>query len=196
MRDIQSFYDHMASQYEKLFLDWQITVKEQARILHTLFLDQGFSRTARILDCACGIGTQAIGLAALGYTITASDISAGALVEAKGHAAESGLNIRFEQADFCALSSTFTEKFDIAIAMDNALPHMLSRSALQATIASITAQLAPGGMFVSSIQDYDALLRDKPPTLPRISIRRGRSAGLFPDMGLGWRPLQADSVYH
>lgn len=71
----QSFYNNMASQYDKLFLDWQSTTHEQAVFLSKLFRDNGFDYTARILDCACGIGTQAIGLASLGYNVMASDIS-------------------------------------------------------------------------------------------------------------------------
>jgi len=63
----QSFYNNMASQYHKLFLDWQSTTREQAVILDNLFQENGFDRSATILDCACGIGTQAVGLAALGY---------------------------------------------------------------------------------------------------------------------------------
>ena len=162
----QTFYDNLASQYDKLFLDWQSTTQEQAVILNQLFSDNGFDKTARVLDCACGIGTQAIGLASFGYHVTASDISDGEIAEAKERAAKNNVTIRFEHADFCALSETFSEPFDIVIAMDNALPHMLSKSALNAAVQSITNQIVPGGMFVASIRDYDALLMDKPPYSP------------------------------
>ncbi|MBP3318420.1 MAG: class I SAM-dependent methyltransferase [Ruminiclostridium sp.] len=163
---IQIFYDDLASQYDKLFLDWQAATKEQAVLLDRLFRDQGFDESARILDCACGIGTQAIGLASLGYPVTASDISQEELAEAKKRAEKDHVTIRLERADFCALWETFSEKFDIVIAMDNALPHMLSREALEAAIRSITGQMAEGGLFVASIRDYDALLKDKPPYSP------------------------------
>lgn len=162
----QTFYDNLASQYDKLFLDWQSTTQEQSLLLNKLFKAYGFDDTARILDCACGIGTQSIGLASLGYRVTASDISDGELAQAKERAAKNQVKIRFEHADFCALSQTFSEQFDIVIAMDNALPHMLSKSALEAAIKSITNQIAPGGLFVASIRDYDALLVDKPPYSP------------------------------
>ena len=62
----QAFYDNMATQYDKLFLDWYATTQEQAAILNRIFSEKGFDRTAQILDCACGIGTQAIGLASIG----------------------------------------------------------------------------------------------------------------------------------
>jgi len=163
---IQTFYDNLATEYDKLFLNWQATVKEQAIILDSLFKDNGYTVEAEVLDCACGIGTQAIGLAGLGYTVTASDISEGELCEAKQRAANNSVKISFEHADFRVLDKTFSKQFDIIIAMDNALPHMLSKSDLETAIKSIMEQLAPGGMFVASIRDYDALLMDKPPCSP------------------------------
>lgn len=162
----QKFYDALATQYDKLFQDWQATTKEQALILDRIFRQNGFDFSARVLDCACGIGTQAIGLAVLGYPVTASDISEGELAEAGVRAEKNGASIRFARADFCALEETFSETFDIVIAMDNALPHMLTRDALEAAVRSISARVAPGGIFVASIRDYDALLRDKPPYSP------------------------------
>ena len=162
----QTFYNDLATQYDKLFLDWQTTTHEQAVILNKLFRDSGFDKKARILDCACGIGTQAIGLAALGYTVTASDISDGELAEAAARAEKNGVNICLKHADFCALSDAFPEKFDIVIAMDNALPHMLTCEALETAVKSITGQINPGGIFVASIRDNDSLLAGKPPYSP------------------------------
>ena len=86
MSIIQSFYDNMAGQYDKLFLDWQATTREQAELLEKIFRENGYGRDAKVLDCACGIGTQAIGLARLGYDVTGSDISDGELAEAKARA--------------------------------------------------------------------------------------------------------------
>ena len=166
MNIIQSFYDDIAGQYDKLFLDWQSESAEQAEILDRLFRNHGFDRSAAVLDCACGIGTQAIGLAALGYNVTGSDISEGELKEARERATKNNVSIRFERADFRALSETFTEKFDIVICMDNALPHMLSAADLKAALESITDRLSSGGIFVASIRDYDALLTAKPPYSP------------------------------
>ena len=159
----QTFYDGLASQYEKFYLDWPAAVREEAEFLNGICEANGFDRSAALLDCACGIGTQAIGLAALGYQVTASDISGGGIAEAKRKAAENGANIRFAQADFRALADVFRdERFDVVIAMDNALPHMLTAADLERAIKSITGQLREGGLFVASIRDYDLLLREKP----------------------------------
>ena len=163
MNITQSFYDNMADHYDKLFLDWQASTREQALILDQIFRNHGFDRNAQILDCACGIGTQAIGLAALGYDVTASDISDGELAQAKQRAEKNQVSLRFEHANFCALSQVFSRQFDILICMDNALPHMLTSEDLKAAVASITDRIRTGGIFVASIRDYDALLTEKPP---------------------------------
>ena len=163
---VQCFYDELAEQYDKLFEDWQRTIREQAAFLHRLFGAYGFDHTARVLDCACGIGTQAIGLAALGYAVTAADISCAELAQARERADKEQVMIRFAQADFRALEQVFDEHFDIVIAMDNALPHMLTKSDLETAIKSIVGRMAQGGLFVASIRDYDALLTQKPPYSP------------------------------
>lgn len=162
----QTFYDNLASQYDKLFLDWQATTQEQAVILDKIFAGSGFDKSANVLDCACGIGTQAIGLAAIGYHVTGSDISDAEIAEARERAKKNHVAVHFEHADFRALSDTFSAPFDIVIAMDNALPHMLTSKDLASAVHSIVKQMKDGGIFVASIRDYDALLQDKPPYSP------------------------------
>jgi len=166
MNITQTFYDDLADQYDKLFLDWQSATHEQALILDRIFRDYGFDITASVLDCACGIGTQSVGLASLGYRMTASDISYNEINQAKNRATNNNVNVRFVYADFCALSQTFSEEFDIIIAMDNALPHMLTRDRLNDAVRSIVDQLSVGGLFVASIRDYDAQLMTKPSYSP------------------------------
>ena len=102
----------------------------------------------------------------MGYPVTASDISEGELAEAKVRAESNGVTLNFARADFCKLSETFAEKFPVIICMDNALPHMLTREAIEQAVSSIVGQLQEGGIFVASIRDYDALLQDKPPYSP------------------------------
>lgn len=162
----QKFYDSIASHYDKLFLDWNATTKEQAALLHGIFKKYGYDNNASVLDCACGIGTQAIGLAVLGYKVTASDISDGEIAEAKERAAKANVDICFKNADFCLLAEAFSENFDIIIAMDNALPHMLTSENLGRAVKSIANQIKENGIFVGSIRDYDSLLKDKPPYSP------------------------------
>ncbi len=163
---VQTFYDNLATQYDKLFSNWEATTKEQALILDRLFKTNGYDKSYKVLDCACGIGTQAIGLSAIGYNVTASDISEEELKEARKRADKNNVEISFKKADFRMLEKTFSKQSDIVIAMDNALPHMLTKSDMEMAVKSIANMVAKGGMFVASIRDYDALLMDKPTYSP------------------------------
>ena len=49
----QTFYDSMASQYDKFYQDWNTTAKEEAVFLDGIFRKRGFDRSARILDVEC-----------------------------------------------------------------------------------------------------------------------------------------------
>lgn len=158
----QEFYDSLATDYSKVFQDLQETMQEQAEMLDQIFSDNGFDKEAKVLDCACGIGTQTLGLASLGYNMSSSDISSKAMLEAKWEAVRRNLSIRFAYTEFCKLADAFKDKFDIIIAMDNALSHMTSRESLKVAVESIVNQLEDGGMFVASIRDYDELLKTKP----------------------------------
>ncbi len=53
MDSIQTFYDTLASQYDKLFEDWQATTKEQALFLDKLFKDNGYDETLKTSKFEC-----------------------------------------------------------------------------------------------------------------------------------------------
>ncbi|HJS28846.1 MAG TPA: hypothetical protein VJ768_04460, partial [Anaerolineales bacterium] len=69
------FYDRLAGDYHLLFADWQSSVLAQGRSLDAILRAELGQGPHRILDCACGIGTQTIGLALLGHDLTATDLS-------------------------------------------------------------------------------------------------------------------------
>jgi glycine/sarcosine N-methyltransferase len=117
---------------------------------------------ATVLDCACGIGTQALGLAKHGFSVTASDVSTRAVERARWEAAIRGLNIPLYVADMRNLDAVPTGDFHAVICMDNALPHLLSEADLAQAAGQIRAKLRHGGTFVASIRDYDEILLQRP----------------------------------
>ena len=108
-----------------------------------------------ILDAACGIGTQALGLAALGYQMTASDISAAEVERAAREAGDRGLAIRFSVADMRHLAKHHRELFDVVIACDNAVPHLLTDDELLVAFGQFLACTRPGGGCLITVRDYD-----------------------------------------
>lgn len=73
---IKSFYNQLASNYHLIFEDWEASIRRQAAALGAILEKEcGPAATVKVLDCACGIGTQALGLAELGFQVTACDLS-------------------------------------------------------------------------------------------------------------------------
>jgi SAM-dependent methyltransferase len=162
---ILSFYDALAGHYHLIFGDWEGAIERQARILGPLLASHASKGPLRILDCACGIGTQAIGLAALGHQVVASDFSRAAVDRARSEARRRSLAISFRVSNMTSLQEIPEKDFDVVVAMDNALPH-LSLAELGQAAGAIAARLRRNGLFVATIRDYDKLILEKPAMQP------------------------------
>ena len=162
---VQSFYDQLAGSYHLIFENWEASIRRQAgalgAILQRVCGPPGQSQ-ARILDCACGIGTQALGLASLGYNVSACDVSAASVKRLRVENDKRGLKIEAFAADMRDLKMVADGAFDVVVCMDNALPHLESDEELLSAANQISKKLRPGGTFIASIRDYDALIEQKP----------------------------------
>src|SRR5262249_26721588 len=153
MTTIESYYDQLAPFHRYIFHDWEESIARQAKILDAV-IQESFSSGRRVLDAACGIGTQSLGLAQLGYDVTASDISQFAIERARAEAAKRKLTIQFATADMRELTSVHQGLFDVVIACDNAIPHLLSNEGiLQAFQQFYQLTTAEGGCILS-VRDY------------------------------------------
>ena len=88
---IESYYNQLAPFYRYLYPDWEKSVLRQAFVLDNVIREFFGTQVRRVLDAACGIGTQSIGLAELGYQVVASDISETELALAKQEASKRSL---------------------------------------------------------------------------------------------------------
>lgn len=162
------FYDELADYYHLIFQDWQASIDWQAGILGPLLEKECQRSSLRILDCCCGIGTQALGLAKRGHDVTGSDISPAAIARARREAAQRGLSIDFHVADMRRLEALPGPPFEVVLAADNSLPHLLGDDDLRQAAAAILGRLVPGGIFVASIRDYDQLVTERPTMQPPV----------------------------
>ena len=92
---------------------------------------------------SCGIGTQALGLAELGYSISASDLSEKRLSEQK-EAERRKLAIQFSVADMLNAHAQHGAGFDVLISCDNSVPHLLTDDDLLSAFRQFFDCLKPG----------------------------------------------------
>lgn len=165
-RMTEAFYDGLAPYYHLLYPDWDASIARQGRELAVVLEEFGVSAGSRILDAACGIGTQSLGLAKVGYRVTASDLSPAAITRARAEAETRGLAIDFSVADLRKLSRTHSGLFDAVLVCDNAIPHLLSDAEIQTALTECRRLLAPGGVLLISVRDYATIERRTPDHRP------------------------------
>jgi SAM-dependent methyltransferase len=173
---IESFYNELSPYYKYLFRDWNASVDRHARILDDVIREHFGESVRSILDAACGIGTQTIGLAQKGYQLTASDISTGEIEKARLEASQRNLNVDFQVADMRDLQRMFQTKFDLVIACDNAIPHLLTDDDILRAFRQFHQVTTDAGGCIISVRDYAAMERGGRKLYPRLvhDVPQGR----------------------
>lgn len=163
----EQFYDELASSYHLIFENWEGSIIKQGKIIDELIKKNiKFDKDEiELLDCTCGIGTQAIGLALLNYKVKATDISRKAIDRAKIEAKRFNADVSFKEADIRNLDDV-KGNFDVVISFDNSLPHLLTDNDLELALKGIYAKIRENGLFIASIRDYDSLIKERPHTTP------------------------------
>jgi glycine/sarcosine N-methyltransferase len=166
METTEIFYNDLADQYHLLFEDWSRSIERQAAILGPLIARYTRQNPARVLDCACGIGTQTLGLAQLGHRVVASDRSRAAVARAQREARLRKVEVQFHVADMRDLQPVAAHGFDVVLAADNALPHLLLQQDRDRALQQIYGKLGPGGILLATLRDYDRLVEQRPTVQP------------------------------
>ena len=163
-KSVTDFYNRLSLMYHhNMGWDWDAVMREEGAQLSRIISDEiGRSGPFSLLDCSCGIGTQAIGLAIQGHRVHATDLSEVSIDCAKQEAGELGLEMQFGVADFRNIDAAVTDTFDIVLSCDNSIAHCLLDDDLSAALSSMKQRLRSGGLLLLSIRDYDALIEDKP----------------------------------
>ena len=147
-------YDEIATVYHLVYRDWNAAIAEQAATLDAVIRTHVGPAPRAILDVSCGIGTQALGLAAIGHAVTASDLSSAAVGRARLEAARRNLTIHFTVADMRRCAEVHGSGFDVVLSADNSIPHLLSDDAIREAFGNFHQCIRPGGITILDVRDY------------------------------------------
>lgn len=109
-----------------------------------------------ILDVSIGSGNLTMALCDMGYQVTGSDLSEEMLKACWEKAAERGLEIPLQQADFRSVDGTFFETFDMVMSTGNSLPHVKGEDVRQ-TLTAMSHLVKPGGYLYLDIRNWDKI---------------------------------------
>jgi len=162
---VQGFYDELAPLYHLVYQNWEATVAQQGTELASLIGEHWGASARTVLDAAVGIGTQALGLLALGFRVTGSDLSHGAVKRAEREAAARQLPLMCAVADFRALPVR-SASVDVVVVCDNSLPHLETPDDIKAALGEWFRCARPGGGCLVTMRDYGS-----PPPSGTVEVR-------------------------
>ncbi len=147
-------YDALAEVYEWLISDAKLTPAEFAAtfddIIRLLPID------ARVLDCSCGTGQLAVGLAGLGMQVVATDASAAMVRRTELLAEKFHASLGTIQAAWHELSHHLADaSFDMVFCVGNSLHHAEGASGRSAALESMSQLLRPGGRLVLTSRTWE-----------------------------------------
>src|SRR5207253_10768040 len=87
--------------------------------------------------------------------LTASDLSAEAVERARREASRRSLDVAFSVADMRQAYTHHRRQFDLVLAGDNAVPHLLTDADLLTAFEQFFACTRPGGGCLLTVRDYD-----------------------------------------
>lgn len=161
-----TFYDRLAQHYHLLYPDWESAISKQGTALAGLLGEMGVLPGEPLLDAACGIGTQTIGLLQNGYSVAGSDISPSAVARLEDEIKARGLSAKVHVDDMRALARTPSQSVAAVLACDNSIPHLLTDEEILQAFRTFYRCLRPDGVVVLSVRDYETIERKNPDVRP------------------------------
>lgn len=172
-----SAYGALASVYDWLVPDALLEPAGAVAAFGDVIAD--VPRGARVLDCACGTGQLAVGLAARGFDVVASDASAVMVERTRRLATAHDVDLRTAVCVWADLRDAVDGPFAAVFCVGNSLTHAEGSAGRHAALAAMADVLAPGGLLTVTSRNWERL-RARRPSLDvadEVTWRAGR-AGL------------------
>jgi glycine/sarcosine N-methyltransferase len=187
-----TFYDGLAAAYHLLFQDWDAAIQRQRTVLRQLL--PAPANSGKVLDCACGIGTQALGLAQDGYVVDGTDLSPAAIERAVRESAARKLLITFRTDDMRELRTCPVGDYGVVLALDNALPHLDSEAEITLALTAMRDRLRSGGKLLISLRDYEEIMADRP-SITSPALYRDRTGRRIVHQVWDWKDARRYTVH-
>lgn len=147
-------YGSLASVYEWLVGDDKVTPAGSAQAFDDV--TAGLAPDAAILDCSCGIGLLAVGLAEAGFRVTACDASPDMVERTQELARDHRMEIPARVCRWDELPGQGWEgRFDAVFCVGNSLAHAVGRDGRRASLAGMASVVKPGGVLTLTSRNWE-----------------------------------------
>ena len=170
-------YDVLGEVYEWLISDAKLTPAEFAESFDDVL--SLLPSNAHVLDCSCGTGQLAVGLAGLGMRVVATDASEAMVRRTAELSEEFRASVRTLRAEWRELPDHFDDDtFDMVFCVGNSLHHAVGARGRVAALESMARLLHHGGRLVLTSRNWE-IVRARGSRLDisdRLIRRNGRDA--------------------
>lgn len=119
-----------------------------------------FAAGAEMLDCACGPGHLAVGLAHAGFAVTATDASRAMIDRTQALAVEHQARLTARECSWEELpQQSWNHRFSAVFCVGNSLVHAAGTHARQTALRAMASVLAPGGLLVITSRNWEQVRR-------------------------------------
>ena len=135
---------------------------------------------SRVLDCSCGTGQLAVGLAKLGMAVDATDASPGMVLRTQQLAEQHRVPLTAHTVAWSELLSHFAPTtFDLVFCVGNSLAHAEGTSERLSALRAMARLLRPGGRLVLTSRTWELVrARGSRMDIGGQVVRRGGVDGL------------------
>jgi glycine/sarcosine N-methyltransferase len=169
---MDDFYGDLAHDYEWLFPEE--TVGRQGGLGRTSPGSQALLEAAvktlspgdPVLDCACGIGSDAMALARKGLVVTASDGSQAMVAETRRRSERYGIAMTISQSQWQDLPNRVPGPFELVLCLGNSFVHTETSINRAAALDGMRKVLSPTGTLVVDSRNWELLYKSRPRIVP------------------------------
>jgi SAM-dependent methyltransferase len=123
---------------------------------------------ARVLDCACGTGMLAVGLALQGFEVAASDASPEMVARTRELTAEHGVDVQVATRAWADLGG---EPFDAVLCVGNSLTHAGGKAGRRTALDGMRRVLREGGLLAVTSRNWERPQADAEEVVERAGRR-------------------------
>lgn len=162
--------------YYRPMLEKRDHFAKQLKLLNVFLSRYGTSRTARILDAACGTGDVVTGLHTMGYSQVAG-VDASEDMLAQAQALQGVADVPLQKCRWQELDRYLGSygNYDVIFILGHALPHA-EKEEIPAIVRNVYNGLNPGGIFVFDIRMWTRVQDGS-------LVQPGRQIGIFRWLG-------------
>jgi SAM-dependent methyltransferase len=159
IEQMTSYIGRHAELYDLFYADKPYL--EEAKFVHHCLQEHGAGPVRELLELACGTGSHAFALEALGYNVLATDYSKDMLEMAGRKAAATSSAVEFRAQDMRALD--LRKEFDAVICLFDSIGYVGTNDAVEQVLRGVHRHLKPDGLFVFEFWHAGAMLRSYDP---------------------------------